>query len=435
MRRFRSTTYLQFSYWFAAVAVGIAAVLYAKLIGVVQDFYFQWFGTHPYLVSIATPFIFLGATAFVVKLAPQARGSGIPQVLEAIELSQKSEVNGYGDLVSIRTAVVKVISTTLGILGGASLGREGPTVQISASLFALTGAKMKRLSPKIDFHSYLIAGGAAGVAAAFNTPLAGITFALEEIAHGSSFAKFKEWVMLSVVIAGVTAQGLIGDFLYFGHPTIHAPSLLVIIPEALTIGVVAGLFGGFFARILAYPSLTRWLPKRWWMRALVCGVICSLLILLSQGNSAGSGYEVTRRFMDSQVDGSLPLFFPVTKFLVTVFSYLSGMAGGIFSPCLSIGSGIGFTVGTFLHFVDIKSCTLFGMVAFFAGVVQAPLTAVIIVMEMTDEHKLILPFLGAAYLAQIVARIVMPIPLYSYLAFGTQSNQGPIVSSNGGKDE
>jgi len=422
MKRLRPIGYLQVSYWLAAVGVGLAAVLYAKLIGLFQGLYFLGFEKHPYLLSSITPLIFLGATALVVKLAPQSKGSGIPQVLQAIEFSQTSEPSQYADLISVKTAFVKVLSTSIGILGGAALGREGPTVQISASLFALTGTRMKRFFPKIDFHSYLIAGGAAGVAAAFNTPLAGITFALEEVAHGSSFAKFKEWVMLSVVIAGVTAQALVGDFLYFGHPHFQLPTLAMAILQALVIGVVAGFVGGWFARFLAYRKYTRFLPTSWWMRALVCGAFCSILIFISHGDAAGSGYEVTRRFMDNP-SGKLPLLFPVAKFFVTAFSYLSGMAGGIFSPCLSIGSGVGYSVGALLHFASPKSCALFGMVAFFAGVVQAPITAVVIVMEMTDEHLLILPFLGAAYLAQAVARWVMPTPLYSYLAFGEKNNE------------
>ena len=105
IRRFRTTTYLQSSYWLAAIAVGVAAVLYAKLIGAIQGIYFESFVKHPYLQSIATPFLFLFSSALVVKLAPQAKGSGIPQILQAIELSQKSEPREYADLVSIKTAL------------------------------------------------------------------------------------------------------------------------------------------------------------------------------------------------------------------------------------------------------------------------------------------------------------------------------------------
>jgi H+/Cl- antiporter ClcA len=421
MRRESAT--LHSVYLITAVIVGAAAVFYAQLIALIQGFYFQCYLAHPVMVCVFCPLLFVGATGLVVLLAPQAKGSGIPQVLQAIDYSQgrsQSRSSGHDDLVSVRTAVVKVFSMAVGILGGASIGREGPTVQISASLFALTGKRMKRIFPNVDFHSYLIAGGAAGVAAAFNAPLAGITFALEEIAHGA-FDQFKDWVMLSVVIAGVAAQAIAGDYLYFGHPHTHATSLFTIILEAILIGSIGGLLGGMFARSIAYQIFAKFLPKQWWLRAFLCGCICSVLIYASNGDAAGSGYEVIRKFMDSDSTGTLPLFFPVFKFFITIFSYLSGMAGGFFAPCLSIGSGIGFTLSSLCHFINPKACALFGMVAFFSGVVRAPLTSVVIVMEMTDEHILILPFFCAAYIAQMVSRWVMPVSLYEYLAFGDRS--------------
>ena len=424
-------TLTRFSYLFAAVCVGIVSVFYARFISCLQGWYFSFYHSHPYWISGATPFLFIIGTGWVVKFAPEAKGSGIPQVLSAIEISKRSDSLEYQGLVSIKTAIVKVISSGVGILGGASLGREGPTVQISVSLFSLIGStvqnRLKRFVPQMDTESYLIAGGAAGIAAAFNTPLAGITFALEEVAHGASFSKFKEWVILSVVIAGVTAQALAGNFLYFGHPLLLTPDLpvplwVILVPEALVIGFISGVSGGVFARLISHPAFSHLLPSVWWIRSGICGVLCAALIFVSHGTAAGSGYEVTRQLMDAE-NGSLDLLYPVLKFFVTVFSYLSGMAGGIFSPALSIGSGIGFSTGSLLHFVSLKSCALFGMVGFFSGVVHAPLTAVIIVMEMTDEHLLILPFLAAAYLAQIVSKRVMPTPLYSYIAFGKQ-NEG-----------
>jgi H+/Cl- antiporter ClcA len=117
----------------------------------------------------------------------------------------------------------------------------------------------------------------------------------------------------------------------------------------------------------------------------------------------------------SSVD-SANVLFPVFKLVTTVLSYLSGMAGGIFSPSLSIGAGIGISIAKVFHFSNFKTCALMGMVAFFSGVVQAPLTAVIIVTEMTDRHILILPFMVAAFIGQAIGRVIMPTPLYHFLA-------------------
>jgi H+/Cl- antiporter ClcA len=179
--------------------------------------------------------------------------------------------------------------------------------------------------------------------------------------------------------------------------------------------LIGGVAGGAFARLLAFPGLLV-LPRQPWRKALYCGILCAALSLFTDGTVAGSGYEITRSFLEGSSLDHWPLFFGAEKFATTVLSYLSGMAGGIFSPSLSIGAGLGFTVAKLCHFANFKVCALLGMVAFFSGAIQAPLTGVIIVMEMTDEHILIIPFLVAALLARLLGKLFMPAPLYSFLA-------------------
>jgi H+/Cl- antiporter ClcA len=412
----RQKTYLQITVWTAAALVGGAAVLFARLIAAMQKVYFVAVHGHPYLVTIATPLLFVGATLIVQKFGPDARGSGIPQVLEAIDHADRDGEAAppwLSSLVSLRTALVKVISSAVGILAGASIGREGPTVQIAASVFAWFGRMTRRILPEADFKTFLTAGAAAGVAAAFNAPLAGITFAIEEVTEGI-LGEFREMIMLAVIISGIAAMALSGNYLYFGHPTVSSSSYLLL-PETLLFGAVGGLTGGAFARLLAFPELIK-LPPEPWKKALYCGILCAALGLFSDGATAGSGYEITRSFLESSSIDRWPLLFGVEKFFTTVLSYLSGMAGGIFSPCLSIGAGLGFTVAKLFHLANYKVCALLGMVGFFSGVIQAPLTAVIIIMEMTDEHILIIPFLIAAYLARVIGKSMMPVPLYRYLS-------------------
>lgn len=373
-------------------------------------------------MTIATPLLFVAATAIVHRFGPEARGSGIPQVMEAIDHAQSSEREDppwLSALVSVRTAVVKVLSSSVGVLAGASIGREGPTVQIAASLFACFGRLTRKVVPQVDFQTFLTAGAAAGVAAAFNAPLAGITFAIEEIAEGM-LGRFREMIMLAVIVSGIAAIALSGNYLYFGHPSVAATSLLLV-PETLILGVLGGVAGGFFARLLAHPEWVQ-LPAQPWRRSLYCGILCAAVGLLSGGVTAGSGYEITRRFLESSTLDGWPLFFSAGKLFTTVLSYYSGMAGGIFAPSLSIGAGIGFSVALICHFANFKVCALLGMVGFFSGAIQAPLTGVIIIMEMTDEHTLIIPFLLAAFLARRIGKVFMPVPLYRYLA--NQSQKG-----------
>jgi H+/Cl- antiporter ClcA len=416
LKNLHRKTYLQITVWTAAALVGGAAVLFARLIALMQRCYFALYQDHPYLVPLATPLLFVAATLIVTRYGPDARGSGIPQVLEAIDHARAgddAERPWLSSLVSLRTAVVKVISSSVGILAGASIGREGPTVQIAASLFAWMGRMTRKILPEADFQTFLTAGAAAGVAAAFNAPLAGITFAIEEVAEGI-LAQFREMIMLAVILSGIAAMALSGNYLYFGHPTI-ASSGRVLFPETVLLGVIGGVAGGLFARLLAYPQVVN-LPAQPWKKALYCGILCSAFAMLSGGATAGSGYEITRKFLESSSVDNWPAFLALEKFFTTVLSYLSGMAGGIFSPCLSIGAALGFTLAKLCHFMNFKVCALLGMVGFFSGVTQAPLTAVIIIMEMTDEHILIIPFLVAAFLARRIGKVFMPVPLYRFLA-------------------
>jgi H+/Cl- antiporter ClcA len=219
--------------------------------------------------------------------------------------------------------------------------------------------------------------------------------------------------MLAVIIAGVSTQALSGNYLYFGRPADVKAPLLLIVPEGVVIGLLGGLMGGLFALVLSNPKFSR-LPEHWLLRALTTGILCSAIGYATSGRTSGSGYESTKQMLEGS-DGSLWLF-PFCKIITTSLSYLSGMAGGIFSPCLTIGAGLGLMVAQLGHLENFKTCALIGMVAFFSGAIRAPLTGVIIVMEMTDEHLLILPFMIAGYLANAVGRRLMPVPLYRRLA-------------------
>ncbi len=413
MPALRSKTLIQASFWLAAILSSCAGVLFDKVVHATQKLFQTFYALHPVYMLVATPVLFILATWVVVRFAPNARGSGIPQALKATRLSLGHHQTALkSGLISLRTATVKVISTLIGLLAGASIGREGPTVQVSTAIFAWIGARTKKIFPYVEFHSYLVAGSAAGVSAAFNTPLAGISFALEEMAEGS-FSQIKHSVMVSVILAGITTQVLVGNYVYFGKPQLESPEVLILLP-AIAIGLLGGMLGGIFAKSLAFPFWGK-LEVKWWHKALFCGAIVAITNWISQGRSAGTGYDITKAFMDSPND-HLNWGFPLSKIVTSVFSFLSGMAGGIFSPSLAIGAGIGASFANSLGFASSKACALLGMAAFFSGVVQAPLTAVIILMEMTEVHTLIIPIMISAFIGQGVSKLIMPTSLYHYLA-------------------
>lgn len=409
---YRDRLLIQASFLAAAVFMGVAAVYFFKLITALQTFYFSLFESDPYVMTVFTPFAFLAATAVVKYFAPAAGGSGVPQVLYAASLPNETnkQVITTG-LLTIKTAIIKVISTSIGFLGGASIGGEGPIVQISGAIFATVGNVVRKYFPNIDFRSYIVASGGAGIAAAFNTPLGGVAFALEEVAL-ASFGQLRHAVMLAVIVAGLTAQGLIGNELYFGRLAISS-SNLHLMPWAILVGVTCGLLGGLFGKIVSSRRLYN-LRLNWWMRALICGVVVGAIDLALHGKTAGSGYRFTRAFMGG-APVEMPTYFPFAKMVAMAFSTLSGMGGGILSPSITIGAWTGISIAKLTMVADPKVLALFGMAAYFASAFQIPVTAVIVVMEMTNQHDFIIPMMVASVCAYLVGRLIMPVSLYHIL--------------------
>jgi H+/Cl- antiporter ClcA len=262
----------------------------------------------------------------------------------------------------------------------------------------------------------ILAGGAAGIAAAFNTPLAGILFAVEEM--GRSFEERTSGVLLTAVfIAGITAIMVQGNYNYFGTTSASLATSQLLVP-VLMCGVIGGLLGGVFSITLIKGSrrIAPLLGRRPVLVALVCGLAIAGIGLLSGNTSYGTGYDEARAIISGS--STLPDSFPLMKLLATVVSYLSGIPGGIFAPSLATGAGVGSTIAGWLPSVPVSAVVMLGMVGYFTGVVQTPITAFVIVMEMTDNQDLLLPLMATALVAYVTSRLVCPTPVYSALARG-----------------
>jgi H+/Cl- antiporter ClcA len=319
-------------------------------------------------------------------------------------------------LLSMRTALAKVAGTLAMLLGGASVGREGPTVQLSAAIMV---AVHKALRVPVGA-GVIIAGGAAGVAAAFNTPLAGVAFAIEELA--SAFEqRLALLVMLAVMTAGLVSLGLSGDYIYFGAMSQHVPIVPAMV-AALGCGVAGGLAGGAFARALSgFGHIDHgWigaLRARPMALAAGLGLIVAVVGVATQGLAPGglawgTGYGTTRGLL-SGADTSL--WFGPAKFVTSLATALSGAPAA--SLPLAVGRrGLGQLVGTLFPPDYSGAVAMLGMIAYFAGVTRAPLTAVIIVMEMTADRAMILPLFAAALVADQVSAAICPEKLYHALS-------------------
>lgn len=396
------------AYWTAAAFIGLAASAFAWSSELLQLRFMEWVDRLPWLALLITPAGMVLVAWIIARYAPEAAGSGIPQVLVSLRNEGKAMRER---LLALRTAVMKLLFTLVGMACGASVGREGPTVQIGAAIANIVGKRSRNAGMQ---RSLVLAGGAAGVAAAFNTPVAGIVFAFEELA-ASFDEKASGTVLVIVIIAAVVAMSILGHRVYLGAIDVH----LVEWAEwraVLMCGLVGGLAGGIFSRTLiaGLQGVKRLRGRYGWRVPAACGIGVALLGLLSAGTTYGSGYAETQ--MALQAPSELPLLYPLMKALATLLSYMSGIPGGVFSPSLAVGAGIGAELSQWIDYAPAAAITLLAMSAYFAGVTQTPLTAAVIVSEMTMDQRLILPLMAASLLAAGVAKLIWRDSLYRAMA-------------------
>lgn len=392
-----------------AIVIGLVALLFARLADWAGDVFLHLVAKRPWLPLVLTPAGFALIVYATQRYAPLARGSGIPQVIAA----SRNPEHGLSALVSARTVIVKLFMTIGALLVGASVGREGPTVQVAASIMGYS----HRLMAIPLRASVYIAGGAAGVAAAFNTPLAGVAFAIEELAAAYE-QRVTLLVMAAVLIAGMVSLGLAGDYIYFGamRQTLSVRQAIIVTPVA---GILGGIAGGLFSRAMLAVGTTRFAPMAWLrarpvLLATSCGAVVAILGIAT-GLTWGTGYKAA----NAVISGSdIPLWFGTAKFAATLATAVSGVPGGIFAPSLSVGAGIGDMLRSLFPDYPPGAIVLLGMVAYFTGVVRAPLTAVIIISETTASRGLMLPLLATSLIAEFAAQIVSKERLYHRLSQG-----------------
>ena len=409
-------------FWCGAIVVGVVAAGYAYVADYAQKLFAGFVDYNAFLPLLFSPVIFGFAAWLTAHYCPGAVGSGIPQAIAARNLHDPVERH-Y--LLGLQIIVGKILFTALGLLGGASIGREGPTVQVGAAILYL-GAKFGKVNEEMS-RSVILAGAAAGVAAAFNTPLAGIVFAIEEMAREFEH-RYSGVVLTAIVLAGASSLSILGNYSYFGIAdgdfAIGRDWFAILI-----VGAAGGLLGGLFARILidggprlyaAFKSKNLHHPA---LFAAFCGLLIAVLGIATEGATYGSGYEQAKAFLHGDSAGSWS--FTMAKFLATVISGFSGLPGGIFSPSLSVGAGFGASMAPWFSSTPAAGVVLLGMTAYFAGVTQAPITSFIIVLEITGRQSLPVPLIAASVIAVAVSRLICPVSLYHALAktFVTQAQR------------
>lgn len=415
-RRFTSIRWrTRVTLWAAATVAGLLVVMFARLADLALSQFTQQAADRPWLPFIYTPLVGMFVVWLTTRFFSGSQGSGIPQVIAATRLARQGKT--VDKLVSLRIAFGKIGLGTLALTGGFSAGREGPSVQVAASIMHF----FHRFLPDariIRVQDLILAGGAAGIAAAFNTPLAGIAFAVEEL--GRKLETRTSGVLLStIILSGMVAIALQGNYNYFGHFDVQEVTREILAP-ILVAGIGCGLLGGLFSRMLLWPQRHHRFVLWEWRRAHpvwfagICGVIVAILGWLSAGMSFGSGYGITSQVINHDI--GLPWHAPITRFLATIITYFSGIPGGIFAPSLAIGAAVGSKVAEIFG-LALQPIIALCMVGFLAAVTQSPITSAIIVMEMIGSHEMVISLMAVALISKAVSSRMGP-ELYQQLARG-----------------
>ena len=400
-------------FWSGAIAVGVISVLFARLADVAQIGFHMMLGQgdswRRFLPLVVTPGGFVVCAWLAYSVFPNSQGSGIPQAIAARHLRDDDERQR---LLSLKMIVGKIGLTLAGLMCGASISREGPTVQVGASVML----QVARWGGIAKAKGLILAGSAAGVAAAFNTPLAGIVFAIEEMGRTYQ-ARTNGLVLTAVIFAGLASLGLSGNYTYFGV-TDETVSFTTQWPLILGCGVIGGAFGALFSLLVLKLTrrIRRWNTlqplKRTLVVAAACGLGVAIIGIACGGITFGTGYDQAQ----SAINGTpLPWYFFIAKLAAGILSTVSGIPGGLFAPSLSVGAGVGSALGLVFG-GNAGIAALLGMAGYFAGVVQAPMTAFVIILEMTGNHDNVIALMWASMLGYGSARMISREPLYHALS-------------------
>jgi H+/Cl- antiporter ClcA len=404
-------------FWGGAILVGLVAAIFALMADQADHAFRNIISFNKYLPLIITPLGFAATVYLTRKLFSGAEGSGIPQTLIALADSGSSLSNR---LLSMRMVVGKVSMAILALCSGASLGREGPTVHLGAAIMHSLG-RYAHLPSRYVERGLILTGGGAGIAAAFNTPLAGIVFAIEEMAR--SFDRRNSGMMLiGVVLAGMTAIVVHqNNYSYYGTTPATMDFSWVWL-GVVVCGVVGGVLGGTFSQLLIVGSkkLRPYMQTHWLVIALVCGLSVAILGILSEGAAHGTGYLEAKQIVScaglESCTADFGLMYPFYKILATAATYLTTIPGGLFAPSLASGAGLGADLALFFPVEMASTIVVLGMIGYFTGVVQTPITAFVIVMEMTDNQELVLAMMATALIASGTSKLICKKPIYEALA-------------------
>ena len=383
---------------FGAVGIQFLIKTFTQLFWGVGELDLEFLRQAPVYLKILVPTggaLLVGCIVYF--FAPEAKGHGVPEVMEAMALRDGR--------IRPRVALAKLVASSLCIASGGSVGREGPVIQIGSSIGSTVGQFLKVNAQRTKV--FVACGAAAGIAAAFNAPMAGALFSVEIILADFGVAQFSP-IVISSVMATVVSRHFLGNFPAFEVPAYHLVSPLELIPYAI-LGLLAGLTALLFTQVLCFfeDFFDDRLRLPGVMKTVLGGLMLGVFGLLVP-SVYGVGYNSMNLALHGQLPGLLMLVLVFAKILATSLSLGSGGSGGVFAPSLFIGTMTGGSFGVLVHSLlptmsaSSGAYSIVGMGAVVAGATHAPITAILIIFEMTNDYKIILPLMISSIIATLL---------------------------------
>jgi chloride channel protein, CIC family len=383
---------------------GFGAILFRYSIRFFHGAFFgSWNYSLEYVMGLPWYVKFLAPTIgglivgpIVYYFAKEARGHGVPEVMEAVALR--------GGAIRFRVMFAKIVASAVSIASGGSVGREGPIVQIGSALGSAIGQVLKVTGSRL--RTLVACGAAAGIAATFNAPIAGALFAVEVILGDFGVSQFSP-IVISSVAATVVSRHFLGDLPAFEIPRYELVSVYEMIPYAI-LGILAALVALAFIKILyKTEDIFEQIKIPGFLKAVIGGMMIGFIGIYFP-HIFGVGYDTIGMALEGKMVWYLLLFMVGLKILSTSLSLGAGLSGGIFAPSLFMGACLGGFVGSIVNYIMPEhsaasgAYALVGMGAVVAGATHAPITAILIIFELTSEYKIILPLMVACIISTLI---------------------------------
>ncbi len=393
----------------ASLLAVVAISIFLHLAEYTQHAFKSTIVNQEYLGFFITPVIFAIIVYVDRSYSNYAGGSGIPQLIAATD-SRNKHIRLL--LLSFKIAISKIIFVILAMMAGASLSFGGPSVHIGSSIF-YNFAQLIKLKRKLLIQAVIAIGGSVGLIIAFNAPIAGVLFAYEEIGR-----KLRKQALVLIGIISLVV------YLLFNTYVTHTPYLIDLSDQSLPIlltwqvlplAILVGILGGIFAKSSLY-LITKFMfgnRSRVVLLSAALGLIVALLNYFSNTQTSGSGHQEAIMLLSGEALGAE---FIVMKYIATLASFISTIAGGLFMTSISIGTAIGSEVSFLYTQINAQIIMIMAMIGYLSGVIRAPLTSALLVLEMTNSFDLLLPGILVAFVASITSKQISQQPIYEALA-------------------